>query len=227
MAQSTKQTGRPTRGATLPKASRDEHVNLMRGKMEIVAARERGEQGVLGRVLANYPAHSAELAGFDAALLATTSYDAEMPTPAVDALAERALARAFAAVFPEQAAPAAAPSAIAASLQALRKARNLTPRALANRLGLGVDVLSSLERGLIKVATVPERLVRALGEALGASADQVHNVLQAQAVSLPAMLRSTEGQSKNAAPQPELDFARAVALSPNMSDDQKAKWLGE
>ncbi len=227
MAQSTKQTGRPTRGATLPKASRDEHVNLLRAKMEIVAARERGELGALGRVLGIYPAHAAELAGFDAALLATTSYDAETPTPAMDALAERALARAFAAVFPEQAAPAAAPSAVATSLQALRKARKLAPRALANRLGLGVDVLSSLERGLIKVATVPERLVRAVGEALGASSEQVHNVLQAQAVSLPAMLRSTEGQSKQVAPQPELDFARAVALSPNMSDDEKAKWLAE
>src|SRR5258708_27781114 len=131
MAQSTKETGRPTRGATLPKASRDEHVNLLRAKMEIVAARERGELGALGRVLGIYPAHAAELAGFDAALLATTSYDAETPTPAMDALAERALAPAFAAVFPEQAPPAPPPPAAATSFQALPHAGHPPPRPLA------------------------------------------------------------------------------------------------
>src|SRR5262249_8199830 len=121
-----------------------------------------------------------------------------------------------------------APAAVAAaSLQALRKARNLSPRALANRLGLGVDVLSSLERGLIRAASVPERLVRALGEALGTSGEQVHNVLQAQAMSLRARRRSRAGGSKNAAALPELDFAQAVRLSPNMTEGKKTEWLSD
>jgi transcriptional regulator with XRE-family HTH domain len=194
--------------------------------LELVAARERGDAGVLGRLLVAYPTQVGELSEFNASLIATTSYEAETPTPEVDALAERARRRAFTAVFPVQTASAAAAAAVA-SLQALRKARNLTPRALANRLGLGVDVLSSLERGLIRAASVPERLVRTLGETLGISTEQVQSVLQAQAMSLPALLRSTEGGSKNAAALPELDFAQAVHLSPNMSDEQKANWLGE
>jgi hypothetical protein len=55
----------------------------------------------------------------------------------------------------------------------------------------------------------------------------VHNILQVQGMSLPAMNRSSEGQSKHAAPQPELDFSQAVALSPNMTAEQKAAWLAQ
>jgi transcriptional regulator with XRE-family HTH domain len=198
----------------------------MRAKMALVAASERGEPGALSTVLVTYPAQIGELAEFRAALLATSSYEHEEPTPEVDALAERAMARAFDVVFPVRVAVPSVPVAVAAaSLQALRKARKLTPRALANTLGLGIDVLTSLERGFIKAATVPERLVRALGDALDTSAEQVHTILRAQAMTVPAMLRSTEGQSIEAEPHPELDFERAVALSPMMTAAQKAAWL--
>jgi hypothetical protein len=199
---------------------------MMRAKMALVAAGERGESGALGTILAEYPAQVGELTEFRAALLATSSYEHEAPTPEVDAIGDRAMARAFGVVFPVRVPVPSAPVAVAAaSLQALRKARNLAPRALANKLGLGVDVLTNLERGFIKAATVPERLVRALGEALDASAEQIHAILRAQAMSLPAMLRSTEGQSLEVEPHPELDFERAVAISPNMTDEQKAAWL--
>jgi transcriptional regulator with XRE-family HTH domain len=198
----------------------------MRAKMALVAAAERGESAALGTILAEYPTQVAELAEFRAALLATSSYEHEAPTPEVDALAERALARAFDLVFPARVAVPSVPVAVAAaSLQALRKARNLAPRALANKLGLGVDVLTNLERGFIRAATVPERLVRALGDALDTSAEQIHTILRAQAMTVPAMLRSTEGQSIEAEPHPELDFERAVVLSPMMTAEQKAAWL--
>src|SRR5579871_1788650 len=156
MAQRSKQVGRSTRSASARVGGREA---LMRAKMELVAASERGESGALHTVLTAHPAQISELTEFRAALLATSSYEHEVPTPEVDALAERALARAFDTVFPVRVAVPSVPVAVAtASLQALRKARNLTPRALANTLGLGVDVLTSLERGFIKVATVPERL---------------------------------------------------------------------
>jgi len=199
---------------------------MMRAKMALVAAGERGEPGALGTILAEYPIQVGELTEFRAALLATSSYEHEAPTPDVDAIADRAMARAFELVFPVRVAVPSVPVAVAAaSLQALRKARNLAPRALANKLGLGVDVLTNLERGFIKAATVPERLVRALGDALDTSAEQIHAILRAQAMSLPAMLRSTEGQSLDVEPHPELDFERAVAISPNMTAEQKAAWL--
>ncbi len=223
MAQRSQQARQSPRGASTRVASRDA---LLRAKMELVAASERGDSNALSSILATHPRQVGELTEFRAALLATSSYEHEAPTPEVDSLAERALARAFAVVFPERVAVPSVPVAVAAaSLQALRKARSLTPRALANKLGLGIDVLTNLERGFIKAATVPERLIRALGDALDTSADQIHTILRAQAMTLPAMLRSTEGQSTHAEPHPELDFERAVSLSPNMTAEQKADWL--
>lgn len=195
---------------------------LMRAKMDLVAARERGEAGVLGSILAAYPALSSDLVEFNAALIGTTSYEMEPIMPAVDALAERARARAFAAAFaPAQ--PASAPAVVAErSLAVLRKARNLTQMGLAKRLGLGVDVVQGLERGIIRAATMPERLLRSLGDALGATVEQVQAIVQVQAATLPALGR---GASGDASDQPELDFAQAVRLSPNMTAEQKAQWL--
>ncbi len=200
---------------------------MMRAKMALVAAGERGEPGALGTILAEYPTQVSELTEFRAALLATSSYEHETPTPEVDAIADRAMARAFDVIFPVRVAVQSVPVAVAAaSLQALRKARNLTPRALANKLGLGIDIITSLERGFIKAATVPERLVRALGDALDTSAEQVHTILRAQAMTVPALQRNpTGGQRIDAEAHPELDFERAVAISPNMTAEQKAAWL--
>lgn len=217
MAQGTKQTGRSTRSAGVRGGASERDATLMRAKMELVAARERGEPGALAHVAALYPARAAELVEFGAALIATTSYEGETPTPAIDALAERARAKAFANVF---AATPSAPAAVAAkSLAALRKARSLSQMALAKQLGLGVDVVSGIERGAIKVASLPERLVRALGHALNTSADQVQIILHSQTMLLPALNRGGAGE------EPELDFARAVELSPNMTPEQKARWL--
>jgi len=220
MAQGMKQTGRSTRsvGVRGGASEREKDATLMRAKMELVAARERGEPGALARVAALYPARAAELVEFGAALIATTSYENEAPTPAIDALAERARAKAFATVF--AAATPSAPAAVAAtSLAVLRKARSLSQMALAKQLGLGVDVVSGIERGAIKVASIPERLVRALGHALNTSADQVQAILHSQTMLLPALNRGGAGE------EPELDFARAVELSPNMTPEQKARWL--
>jgi hypothetical protein len=223
MAQQAKRAGHSPRSASARTGSRE---TMMRAKMALVAASERGEPGALGTILAEYPTQVGELTEFRAALLATSSYEHEAPTPEVDAIGERAMARAFELIFPVRAAVPSVPVAVAAaSLQALRKAHNLRPLALASKIGLGVDVLTSLERGFIKVASVPERLVRALGEALDTSAEQIHTILRAQEMTVPRFGRSREGQSVEAEPQPVLDFERAVAISPNMSAEQKAAWL--
>src|SRR5258706_126729 len=42
-----------------------------------------------------------------------------------------------------------------------------------------------------------------------------------------ALLRSREGATLGGETQPELDFAEAVRLSTNMSEDEKARWLAE
>ena len=214
--------------------------DLIRAKMALVAACERGEPNALGNILATYPAHVPELLEFSAALRATGGYEHEALTAQSAAVADRALARALARVFGGETpvAPIAAPRAAAtvvrgaqgvvATLAGLRRARKLTPRALADRVGLGVDVVTSLEHGLIRAASVPERLVKALADALNANLDQVTTALSAQPAIVPAFQRSRSGATKDASEQPsEIDFAEAVRTSPNMTDAQKARWLDE
>lgn len=236
MTQGPKQTGQGTRRAATSRAQTSSRSQtamprnnemMMQAKMALVAAREQNVAGALGQVLALYPQYVPELTEFSTALVATTSYEREALTPDVESIAMRARARAMAAVFATQAAPQTAVQTVFASLKELRRARKLSPVAVAQRLGLGVDVLSDLEAGLIRVATIPDRFIRALGDALNATADQVNTILRVQATTLPALLRSSEGSSKATPEQHARDFSEAVRHSPNMSQDQKTHWLAE
>lgn len=230
------QTSRGPRRPAPPAAAgvaRDALKEVMRAKMELVAARERGERDTLVRLLTTHSVHAAELSDFSAALVATSGYEHEELTPETERIAQRALARALANVFPAQAPakPAAAAVAVAqgaaASLKALRRARGLSQMDLARRLGLGPDVLSNLEAGLIRAASIPERFIHALGSALDATVDQVNRAIQLQAMALPALLRSSEGATKDAGEQPQQDFLDAVRISPDMTVEQKARWLDD
>ena len=192
---------------------------LTRAKLEMVAARDQGEDA-LRPLLAQHPALAGELVDFSAALAATSAYvDVEL-TPETEAVAMQARDRAFAAVF-GVATPAVAKAPAFASLKALRQARKVTMPALAARLGLGVDVVSALEAGRIRAATAPARLLRSLGETLDTTADQILALLGAQPAVSP-LLRRTRGGVADAEP---LDFAEAVRLSPEMSEEAKANWL--
>jgi transcriptional regulator with XRE-family HTH domain len=220
--------GRP-RGAQRGQVTSGDERELTRLKLDLVAAREQGEHGALGRLLAAHPGQGAALTEFAAALAATSGYERETPTPETAAVAERALARALSAAFPAAAVSAAASATESlgaralASLKALRRARGLTLAAAARRLGLGLDVLSDLEAGLIAAASVPERLTRALGELLETTAEQVHAALESQPAVRPALLRDRSQGGE----VPVRDFAEAVRRSPSMSAEQKADWLGD
>jgi DNA-binding transcriptional regulator YiaG len=196
---------------------RQEELTL--AKLEMVAAHDRGED-TLRPLLAQHPALTGELIDFSAALAATSAYaDVELTTE-TEIVAVQARDRAFAAVF-GAATPAAAKAPTVASLKALRQARKISMPALAAKLGLGVDVVSALEAGRIRAASAPERLLRSLGEMLDSTADQIAALLGAQPVISPA-LRRARGEVTDAEP---LDFAEAVRLSPEMSDEAKAAWL--
>jgi len=204
------QTRRTPRRPAPPAAAglaRDELNALMGAKMELVAARERGERDALVRLLGAHPAHAAALSDFSAALVATSGYEREELTPETERIAQRAFARAMANVFPAQAAPkpAAAVAVVAqgaaASLKALRRARGLSQMDLARKLGLGPDVLSNLEAGLIRAASIPERFVHALGAALDATVDQVNRAIQIQAMALPARGRRSPWRGRRRAGQ--------------------------
>jgi transcriptional regulator with XRE-family HTH domain len=112
-----------------------------------------------------------------------------------------------------------------ATLGELRRSRRLGLAEVAGKLGLGVDVLSSLEGGMVKVASIPDRLIRALGDALSASLDQITELLEMQVSTEPALKRSTGGSGRGDTEQLEKDFLDLVRASPNMSQDQKALWL--
>ncbi len=221
MTQGSRQIGQRSRGATNRGAGSGDR--LMQAKMEFVAARERGESGALARVLAAYPQHAFELTEFDAGLTATTSYESEPLTPTIEGIALRARERAFAMLFPTATGPKAASVSqrVFGSLKELRQAQRIGPVAAAKQLGLGVDVLTNIEHGRVRVATIPERLLQRLGEVLSTTAEQVRLTLQNQASIVPAFNRGTGGTGE----EPELDFAQAVRLSPSMTAEEKAAWL--
>jgi transcriptional regulator with XRE-family HTH domain len=213
---------------TVPDGQSPDTGALMRMKMELVAARDaggtQGGQGALRRLATAHPALAPELTQFAAALIATSSYEQVTPTAATQALAERARARAFAAVFDTPVtAVAEVAERVVATVRALRRARGLSLALLARQISVGVDVLSALEAGLIRGASIPERFVRSLSEALHASVVSVRAALDAPAVVRPALQRSR-------ATSDELvvrDFAEAIRLSPAMSAEQKAQWLAD
>jgi hypothetical protein len=112
------QTKRSPRRPATPAAAgvaRDELKELMGAKMELVAARERGERDTLMRLLTAHPTHAAALSDFSAALVATSGYEHEELTPETEGIAQRALARALANVFPMPATPKPATAAVARS----------------------------------------------------------------------------------------------------------------
>lgn len=222
MTQGTRHTGQRSRHAASTARSGQE---LMRAKMELVAARERGERDALARILASHQEHVGALTDFHAGLVATTGYENEPLIPAIEGIARRARERAFATVFVTS--PAAGLATVGqkvfGTLVEWRRSRKLGQVALAKQLGLGADVLSKLEHGKIRTASIPERLLRALGDALGATADTVRLTLENQAALAPALLRD-RGESRSAEEEPTLDFSDAVRLSPNMSEDEKRTW---
>jgi transcriptional regulator with XRE-family HTH domain len=209
-------------------ATSGDERELTRLKMELVAARERGESGALSSILVAHPGHVAALTEFAAALAATSGYERAIPSAETAAVAERALARAMSVVFPAavtaaSSAPEGASARALASLKGLRRARGLSLSAAARGLGLGPDVLADLEAGLIQAASVPERLARALGELLETTAEQVRAALESQPMLRPALQRDRSQTGE----VPVRDFAEAVRLSPSMTPEQKAQWLAE
>ena len=203
---------------------------LMQVKMELAAACDKGQKGALAAALAQHPAHARELTEFYAALVATQGYEDAPLTPATEAIAARAVARAFTAVFgvatSEQAAPVAqvAVATQAPTLKALRQAQRKSLREVARGLGLGVDVLSALEAGRIRASTVPERLLQRLSALLDTATEQLQ-VMLAGPAQAPALLRSRQGERAAGDAHEEMAFDEAVRLSAEMSDEEKLAWL--
>lgn len=212
---------------TRDSGAQERDTMLTEAKLALVAARERGEPDALIHALRKHPAYADALMEFDLGLIATANYAAEAEAPDVLEAAQRARTRAFEASFGAMKPLAAAQPALAAqSLKALRQARGRTLSGLASALGLGLDVLSALESGRIRVASVPLRLYDALASALDATSDQINAALALNVA--PALRRGQPGVGQpGAAANKQIDFADAVMLSHSMTQDQQARWLAE
>ena len=192
--------------------------DLRSAQEELVARFEQHQPKSLAEVLRLHPAFLAELTDFYAGLVATGQTDTAIATAETDEIAARAVAKAFAAVYP-------AATTAAASLKAARQERHITLPAFAARLGIGVDVVSYLEAGLIRAASVPDRLIQAWSDALALSASEIQAMLAHQVQRVPALQRNPWGSTEDSARTTVIDFADAVRSSPNMTDEQKAHWL--
>lgn len=214
----------PDRGRGRQRSATPETAALRRAKLALVAAYERGEQGALTQSLRAHPAEADALNDFAMALTATSAYAAEEITADVSEIAGAARARGFSAVFGPAAADVAPAALAARSLKALRQAHGVTISAASRALGLGVDVLSALEAGRIRITSAPRMLAEKLGELLDATAAEVAASLGAQVA--PALRRGALGAQPGRAPEDgQLDFADAVLLSQSMTPEEKARWL--
>ncbi|MCS6775840.1 MAG: hypothetical protein RMJ43_02770 [Chloroherpetonaceae bacterium] len=110
------------------------------------------------------------------------------------------------------------------SLQATAQRVGLNPKALATRLGLGLTLLMKLEYRHLRLASIPDRLIRQLAEALQVSEQHIRAYLQQ-----PPTLAPGASYRANQVPQvpAQEDFAHAVRSAPDMDEAQKASWLNQ
>jgi hypothetical protein len=112
----------------------------------------------------------------------------------------------------------------AAGLESLNgAARNcgLSPRQLAQRLGIGMSVFAKLNRRIIRGASVPARLVERLAEEIQASVEEVRSyLLQKPVLAQGAAYKADQAPTVTEAQ----DFDEAVRTSPDMSPEEKQAW---
>lgn len=109
----------------------------------------------------------------------------------------------------------------AQNLTDLRKARQMTVGRLARQVNLPVDLLARLERGKVRAATIPERLIKRLAEALHTTTSVVQAALLAPPpVSAAARLNAEDGIVEPE--EPMVSFAQAFADSAPTNEEWAA-----
>jgi hypothetical protein len=185
---------------------------LRRVKLDFLAAQERGE--TLGPWLDRYPQYARELVD----LAMATEAEHRLEAPSEDELvATREVLRRVAADVVGQ--PALAP---AVGLVARARAVGVRVPQLARRVGLTAEVLYQLDRGYIRLETVPRALLRRLGEALNASAEAVLAGLPRTPPPAAAMAFNARERPAEARQQ---SFAEALAQAGDLPAGDRATWL--
>ena len=110
--------------------------------------------------------------------------------------------------------------AVLADLAADMRAAGYDPEAFQRAIGIDRSILDCLVARLVRPATLPVRLVRALAEALGRSIEAIREYVR-----LPPQA-ATAYRARQRPATAQADFAMLVRHS-QMSDADKERWLGE
>ena len=171
--------------------------------------------------IARHPAHAEELTRWavDAPVLECA---AQRPTdPAAEArtleIGQQVVAEMRARYLTAQPAPLK-------GLLETAKACGLTPKALAERLGVGLSTLAKLQQRHFRFASLPAEIVERAADALQVSAGQVRAYLQQPPTLAAGASYKSDGVPRAAEQE---DFAQAVRVSRDMTEEQKAYWLAQ
>ncbi len=118
---------------------------------------------------------------------------------------------------------AAAPARLESLLEAAKQ-RGLTPKTLAERIGVGLSTVAKLQQRHFQLASLPAELIRRTADALQVSADQVRDYLRQSPTLAAGASYKSDGVPRAAAQE---DFADAVRACRDLTEAQKAFWLAE
>jgi hypothetical protein len=117
----------------------------------------------------------------------------------------------------------------APSLTALRKEHGLLPGRLARAVGLPVDFFGLLERGEIRLITIPSQkawlLVERLAQTLQRTTDEIWMSLRAPMPAAMHRMSAEDGAALEVGVQ--RDFAEALRRSTELTPEMRAEWLDE
>ncbi len=195
-------------------------------QIQLIEAFERGDSGFAVTCMGRHPDLSDAISSFMLALVAVSGPGAPEDDAELDAVVTRGTRKGLERFFAAQA--AALVPAVTTLSEAMRAA-SVSKIRLARQLHLGVDVVDLLVSGRINLATVPRRLFERVGATLGASLDQARRwaeAAQSGPQASPALLRGKAAPPDASDATPALSFIQVVQGSGNMSDADKADWLG-
>ncbi len=112
------------------------------------------------------------------------------------------------------------------SLTDAARQQNLRLRDVAERVGVGMPIVSKLEQRLLRFTSLPETLIQKLAETLELGTETVRDYLrQPPTLAAGAAYQYTGKTAPQVAGQE--DFAEAIRSCPGMSDAHKQAWLME
>lgn len=102
------------------------------------------------------------------------------------------------------------------------KARGLTAKALAAKLGVGLSLMAKLNQRLLKVGTLPQTLIDRLAAELNTGVAEVRDYLARPATLAAAAQYKSDGVPQVAEAE---EFAEALRACSDMTVEQKQFWL--